>query len=717
MTTSVDGNWTFTVKSMMGEMQGTLDLRSSGSKLTGTAEAAIGGRIPLENGKIAGDEVSWEAKITTPMKMTLKFAATFDADTMVGRVKAAVMPKAQFTARRVGSDDAVEAKLASILEARSEADAGADEQAQSEVTVDGVIYRSLRPVSDPASFYPGLHPEVVTLPAGSTYGPTGSEGDEGSRWHGGTRPLPTDILFERDVAVPLRDGTTIYVDIFRPLGATNVPAIVSWSPYGKEGGFWNHAVAHPIGKSPREEWISGLQKFEGPDPAEWVSHGYAVVNADARGSYSSEGDMQFFGEQEGRDGHDLVEWIAARDWSNGRVGMQGNSWLAVAQWFVAGEQPPHLAAIAPWNGFFDIYNDFVAAGGMPTPAFADFLADRQWGNRVEYLPGMLEKFPFKNSYWDTKVAQLEKITVPAYVAAMPQPGAFHRWTSEAFRRISSREKWLRIFNTDEWYFEYKPEYVADLRRFFDRYLKEERNGWEDTPRVRVAVLDRALEPGTGANPDCADAMIYVPAVEMDRPEQEWPVARTQYNRLYCDAGTLGPQPADAESAARYPGAGGEATFTHVFAETTELIGYAQAKLWVEVIEGQDADLFLRLDKLGADGRVHGVVNLESLRVSHRELDEARCTEFMVYQTHRREQPLEPGERVLITVGFAPMAVRFAAGEQLRLRVATDLGDPSTPGLELAAMSLPPVVRNAGTHVIHCGGRYDSCLVVPVVSPH
>ena len=90
-----------------------------------------------------------------------------------------------------------------------------------------VIYRPLRPVSDPAAFYPGLEPEVVTLPRGSTYGPTGAEGPAGSRWHGGTRALPTDILFERDVAVTLRDGTVIYVDIYRPPGATDVPAIMA----------------------------------------------------------------------------------------------------------------------------------------------------------------------------------------------------------------------------------------------------------------------------------------------------------------------------------------------------------------------------------------------------------------------------------------------------------------------------------------------------------
>src|SRR4051794_12068183 len=46
------------------------------------------------------------------------------------------------------------------------------------------------------------------------------------------RSLPVEIVFEKDVAVQLRDGVTIYVDVFRPAGAAEVPVIVAWSPYG-----------------------------------------------------------------------------------------------------------------------------------------------------------------------------------------------------------------------------------------------------------------------------------------------------------------------------------------------------------------------------------------------------------------------------------------------------------------------------------------------------
>ena len=597
-----------------------------------------------------------------------------------------------------------------------------DRARNDEAAVDSdVIYRQLRPVSDPDAFYPGLEPEVVTLPKGSTYGPSGAEGPTGSRWHGGTRPLPTDILFERDVAVTLRDGTIIYVDIYRPPGATDIPAIIAWSPYGKEGGYWSHAAAHPFGQTVRQEWISGLQKFEGPDPAEWVANGYAVVNPDARGAYSSQRDMQWFGTLEGKDGYDLVEWVADQGWSNGRVGMQGNSWLAVIQWFIAAEQPPHLAAIAPWNGFSDVYEGLIAPGGMPTPIFPSWLTNLLCGNRVEDLVAMIDKFPLKNEYWAAKDAAVERITVPAYVAAGPQPGLIHRFTSEGFRRLQTNDKWLRIFNTDEWHFQFTPEYVADLRRFFDRYLKGEENGWESTPRVRVAVLDPGLERAEGANSDHADSPTYIPAVEFDRPEDEWPIARTRYEKLYVDGttGTLVENPVEAEASARYPAAGGCAIFTYTFDEPTDVIGYPVANLWIEVVDGQDADLFLRLDKLDADGQFQGVINIEGLRVSHREVDEQQSTEFMVYHTHRQEQLLEPGERVPVRIGIAPIAVRFRAGEQLRLQLAGDMNgdEPSPPELAMASqMFVPPISRNMGTHIVHSGGTYDSYLVLPIIPP-
>lgn len=81
------------------------------------------------------------------------------------------------------------------------------------------------------------------------------------------KPLPIDIVFEKDVAVTLRDGVTTHVDVFRPLGTERVPVIVAWSPYGKGQGT-SVSVMGVFGLVGLDNGIvSGLEKFEGPDPA------------------------------------------------------------------------------------------------------------------------------------------------------------------------------------------------------------------------------------------------------------------------------------------------------------------------------------------------------------------------------------------------------------------------------------------------------------------
>lgn len=115
-------------------------------------------------------------------------------------------------------------------------------------------------------------------------------------------------------------------------------------------------------------WTSDLEKFEAPDPAEWCPRGYAIVNVDPRGVGDSEGDIftigtqvnlrdifptQVFliGLQEGRDGHDTVEYIASQSWCNGSIAFVGNSWLGVSQWCVLIHYFPSYKIIFLYSNF------------------------------------------------------------------------------------------------------------------------------------------------------------------------------------------------------------------------------------------------------------------------------------------------------------------------------------------------------------------------------
>lgn len=208
-------------------------------------------------------------------------------------------------------------------------------------------------------------------------------------------------IFEKDVKLSLRDGVKIRADIFRPNDNVKVPALIAWSPYGKTGrGHFNLDVVPGRVGVPKSR-VSGFEKFEAPDPAEWTARGYTIVNVDARGVYDSEGNIRWWGSAEGRDGYDVVEELAKLPWCNGSVALVGNSWLSIAQWFIAAERPPHLKCIAPLEGAGDIYRELLCRGGIPSWPFLGFLAQTMCGrNEQEDVKGMLDRYPLMNEYWE-----------------------------------------------------------------------------------------------------------------------------------------------------------------------------------------------------------------------------------------------------------------------------------------------------------------------------
>jgi hypothetical protein len=96
---AVDGKWEVVINSPLGAQKAQLDLKSDGTSLTGSQQAAQGSG-PLENGKVDGNNLSWSAKITSPMPMTLDFNGTVDGDKLTGSVKAGSFGSFPFTGTR-----------------------------------------------------------------------------------------------------------------------------------------------------------------------------------------------------------------------------------------------------------------------------------------------------------------------------------------------------------------------------------------------------------------------------------------------------------------------------------------------------------------------------------------------------------------------------------------------------------------------------------------
>ncbi|KAH9205685.1 Alpha/Beta hydrolase protein [Leptodontidium sp. 2 PMI_412] len=562
-------------------------------------------------------------------------------------------------------------------------------------------------------------PATVTLPKGWEREP-------------GYRPLPVGIVWHRDSAITLRDGVKIYADIFRPkaLEGTPVPAVISWGPFGKTDKGFANTVNLEVG-IPRNG-LSGLESFEGLDPAEWCQRGYAIVNIDGRGSYNSEGDLFVHGKQEGEDSADSVEWIAKQGWSNGSVGMAGNSWLAVVQWFTAAQKPPHLKAIAPWEGASDFRRHILSRGGIGNIPFLTFLLRNFSGsNQREDILTELTEHKYWNPYWEDKVAKYDQLDLPMYITGSYSTALHIEGSIKGFNYSNSKEKWLRIHPTQEWHDLYSSEGTDDLQRFFDRYLNGKNNGWEATPRVRLSLLRYNAPP------------------IRHRPESEYPPARVQYEKLYLDTKnqTLVQQAPGAQlgsiTFAAHDKQDDGSHFTLTFDKYTELIGFSKAVLYVSTDAGDDLDVYVVIRKLDKDGNAlinnniplkdlapgsteAGVPNTNihkyigpngALRASWRAVlpeepgltAEARklTTPAETILSLDREEKLQPGQIVKLEIQIWPGGIAFNPGESLRFEVKGN--EILLPEIAVLRTKENP---NKGRATIYSSQEYPSHVLLP-----
>jgi uncharacterized protein len=518
------------------------------------------------------------------------------------------------------------------------------------------------------------------------------------------------MTIDYDVAVPMRDGVKIYIDVYRPKREGKYPVILAWSPYGK----WNPIPYYELmgNCEVNRNDFSEYCTFEAPDPVYWSQNGFIVIYADIRGSWNSEGDLTLMSPKEVEDVYDLIEWAGKQSWSNGKVGMIGVSYLAITQWRVAAVHPPHLAAIIPWEGASDYYRELGFHGGIRETQFSKIWKTnvRFSNGRVEDLLEMERLYPLLNEYWASKKGDLSQITVPALIVASWSDHGMHtRGTIEGFREISSKDKWLIVHGRKKWWHFYQKENVERQRQFFNRFLKGIDNHVKDWPKITIEIREKYN-------------------VGQNRTENEWPLARTQYKKLFLNAHdeTMSQSPFVGKAQTRYnvddmKDKTQRARFEFCFNERTELTGYMKLKLWLQAIRNDDMDIFVAIEKVDRAGYIvpfaffgnhnDGPVALGWLRVSHRELDEEKSTPYQPVHKHLREIKLNPGEIVPVEIEIWPTSVLFEPGE--KLQVVVQGSDIYNYPEEVQSNGHTDTI-NKGEHVIHTGGRYDSHLLVPVI---
>lgn len=391
-----------------------------------------------------------------------------------------------------------------------------------------------------------------------------------------------------DVAVVMRDGIKIYVDIFLPQGQNeNLPTLMTWSPYGK------HSLKtfdmFPGAGVPKGS-VSKYAVWEGPDPLYWTKRGYAVVNGDSRGSWASEGLLEVLSPQSAYDGYDVIEWIATQPWSNSKIGLCGVSYPAIVQWRIAELNPPHLACINPWEGYTDAFRDHTHCGGIPETNFLKFT---DWScqfshNRTEHWYANQHAHELLDEYHESKRAgNLSNITVPAYVVADWGDFGLHtRGALNGYAEIGSKQKWLEVHGRKKWQYFYQQSSLARQEEFYNKFLKEEASETDTWPPVRIEVRDKA---NAG----------YV------RDETAWPIERTIFGQKYLDAGEgrMKDSLPSATSTINYDATSQHGIqFVYTFDKETELTGSMRLRLWVSTDEGDDMDLFCPVRQTRHTGR-------------------------------------------------------------------------------------------------------------------
>jgi len=561
-----------------------------------------------------------------------------------------------------------------------------------------------------------------------------------------------------DVEIPMDDGLVVRADVFRPGGDGRHPVLMSYGPYAKGLSFqegypmqWQSLVAaHP-------EILKGSSgryaNWETADPERWVPLGYICIRVDSRGAGRSPGVVDPFSPREVQDFHDCIEWAAHQPWSNGKIGLAGVSYYAATQWLVAATRPPHLAAICPFEGFSDYYREACRHGGILNTFMKEWyprqvenvqhglgargrfnpntgvaisgpaeLSDEEMRvSRVDVSGAHLRSERITDSYYEGRRADLAAINVPLLSCGNWGGHGLHlRGNVEGYLGAGSVQKWLELHGLEHWTEFYTDYGVALQKRFFDHFLKGEDNGWDREPPLKIQVrhVDKFVE----------------------RAEHEWPLARTEWTRLYLNAEKQALQtvPTPTASTAAFDGLKGKVSFsTAPFEQDMEVTGPLAATLHVATT-ARDADLFLTVRAFAPDGKEHLVVGAVDpraplaqgwLRASHRKVDLKASKPYRPVHTHDAIEQLEPGSVYELEVEIWPLCFVFPKGYRLVLTVGSSDFEHDMPGphpqiygKDMRGCSVllhdhpddRTADRFAGQTTIHTGGNHSSFLLLPVI---
>ena len=322
-----------------------------------------------------------------------------------------------------------------------------------------------------------------------------------------------EVVEERNVMIPMRDGVKLATDVFRPKEEAKAPVILIRTPYKKE-----------------------MVELEA---RYFARRGYACAVQDCRGRFSSGGTWEPF-VAEPEDGHDTIEWLAVQPWSSGKVGMIGGSYVGWVQWWATREKPAHLVTIIPnvsppdpfYNlpyeyGAFFIWGAIWWADVLESEATADLsgaamsrIGEKKYGKLLQSLPVIeLDKavlgkenpywrkwieHPTNDVYWERAnfLERLKDINMPAFHQSgwfdgdgigtklnyLAMRAAGHPGQKLVLGPWGHQDKATRQIGD----LDFGPQALLDLPklylRWFDYWLKGVENGILKEPLVKIFVM-------------------------------------------------------------------------------------------------------------------------------------------------------------------------------------------------------------------------------------
>ena len=565
---------------------------------------------------------------------------------------------------------------------------------------------------------------------GDSYHPGGADVEFISNIPSGTEDRYADVEVRRDLMVGMSDGVRLCADVYLPQGAAKVPAILTRHPYGKNEEFMS---------------MAGIGEY-------LARKGYAFVCQDVRGRFSSEGVFDSpFGRHEIQDGFDTIEWITVQDWSDGAVGMWGESYYGFTSYCGAICGHRALKCIAPGDPTSFALHDFIhrqgafplnAVGawamGMDSRRYNPFDGLDYWTLPLSAIPDRMGQPGEMYKRWVTRPGRGDsqwrdgdltdcfgKIAVPTLLWGGWYDNIQGPWMADWLKILAQspapEHKHLMIGPWDHegisnftgkvgpWTVGKNLAYRWDtIQAFFDHYIKGEDNGFDRRSRVEIFVMgDNAW-----------------------RFEESWPLARAIDTYFYLNSGArLGPgQPDDTGSDSFVYDPANPVTDTlesdlwaaiaslddrrttearddvlvytsEALDEDMEITGNVRAELYA-ASSAIDTDFTVTLVDVFEDGYAHQIQH-GIIRASHRDLE-------------AEPSPIEPGRVYAYPIDLWSTSYVVKHGHRIRIEVSSSRFNEFDRNLNSGEPQGEGVNPVAATQTIHRSADHPSRIILPIV---